>query len=291
MSTPTMKIQKISPVSHPYLLPLSYIPSPPRALFFRGQLPKSRQPSVAIVGTRKPTSYGREVTQMLASDLAQKGVVIISGLALGIDGISHQAALDAGGTTIAVLPSSVDQIYPRTNYQLGLAILQNSGAIVSEYEPPTDARDFQFLARNRIISGLADAVVIVEAAGRSGTLATASHALNQGRDVFAVPGPITSALSRGCNYLIKQGAQPVTCANDILECIAPDLQEKQMILPLGTTPVQTKIIEQLVNGVNDGEIIRQILHIDLDDFQQTLTLMELDGAIRPIGGNRWAIKR
>lgn len=286
-----MKIQKITPINHPYLLPLSYIPDPPRVLFFKGELPKSRRPTVAIVGTRKPTSYGREVTQMLASDLAQKGVVIVSGLALGIDAISHQSALDAGGTTIAVLANSVDQIYPRTNYRLGQAILQNGGAIISEYEPPTDARDFQFLARNRIVSGMADAVIVVEAASRSGTLATAAHALSQGRDVFAVPGLITSALSRGCHHLIKQGAQPVTCANDILECIAPDLQEKQMILPLGATPMQARIIEQLVQGVNDGEMIRQILHINLDEFQQTLTLMELDGTIRPLGGNRWTLKR
>lgn len=286
-----MKIQKITPIHHPYLLPLSYIPDPPRVLFFKGELPKSRRPSVAIVGTRKPTGYGREVAHMLACDLAKKGVVIISGLALGIDSICHRAALDAGGVTIAVLANSVDQIYPKSHAQLGTDILNNHGAIISEYEPPTDARDFQFLARNRIISGLADAVVVVEAASRSGTLATAAHALHQGRDVFAVPGLITSALSRDCHHLIKQGAQPATCANDILECIAPELLEQQTILPLGATPLQSRIIQQISAGIHDGDAIRQAIGIDLNEFQQCLTIMELDGSLRPLGGNRWAIKR
>ena len=140
---------------------------------------------------------------MLAFDLAKKGVTIVSGLALGIDGIAHAAALEAGGTTIAVLANSVDTVYPASHRSLGEAIIEHGGALISEYEPPRPAREFQFLARNRIVSGLSDAVIIIEAAARSGTLATATHALAQGREVFVVPGNITSPLSMGCNTLLK----------------------------------------------------------------------------------------
>lgn len=182
-----MKINRLTPRNHKYLSPLGVIPTPPKILFFRGQIPAERCISVAIVGTRKPTAYGKEVTHTLATELAKKGIVIISGLALGVDAIAHRAALEAKGTTIAILANSVDRIYPRTNHALGEQIIANGGAIMSEYEPPTDARDFQFLQRNRIVSGLADAVIITEAAKRSGTLATATHALEQAKKCLSCP--------------------------------------------------------------------------------------------------------
>ena len=194
-----MKINRATPDKHNYLLPLTNIAKVPQYIYFTGSLPEDRIPSVAIVGTRKPSAYGKEVAHTLSYDLAKKGVVIISGLALGIDSIAHKAAIEASGTTIAVLANSVDQIYPRTNKDLAEKILGSGGAILSEYEPPTDARDYQFLARNRIVSGLSDAVIVIEAAARSGTLATVSHALDQGKEVFVVPGNITSPLSTGCN--------------------------------------------------------------------------------------------
>lgn len=148
-----------------------------------GELPDERLPSVAIVGTRKPTTYGKEVTRQLASDLAKRGVIIISGLALGIDGLAHRGALEAGGTTIAVLANGLPDIYPSTHRALADEILASRGAIISEYEPGVSARGFQFLQRNRIVSGLSDAVIITEAATRSGTLNTAAHALEQGKEV------------------------------------------------------------------------------------------------------------
>lgn len=285
-----MKINRLTPRNHKYLSPLGVIPTPPKILFFRGQIPAERCISVAIVGTRKPTAYGKEVTHTLATELAKKGIVIISGLALGVDAIAHRAALEAKGTTIAILANSVDRIYPCTNHALGEQIIANGRAIMSEYEPPTDARDFQFLQRNRIVSGLADAVIITEAAKRSGTLATATHALEQGKEVFVVPGNITSPLSAGCNALLKQGAHPITCAEDVLEVIAPQLLEKQAILPFGNTPLESKIIELLQQGMRDGDQIHQDSGATASDFASALTMMEINGTIRSLGANQWTLK-
>lgn len=285
-----MKINRVTPRKHKYLAPLANIPSPPKLLFFRGHLPPERRISVAIVGTRKPTAYGKEVTHKLAVDLAKRGVVIVSGLALGVDAIAHKGALEAGGATIAVLANSVDDIYPRSNRALGEQMIEKGGAILSEYEPPTGARDFQFLERNRIVSGLSDAIIITEAAQRSGTLATATHALEQGREVFVVPGNITSPLSSGCNALLKQGAHPITCAEDVLEVIAPQLLKNQAILPLGSTPLESKIIDLLQNGLRDGDQLQQASGAIASDFSSALTMMELTGTIRALGGNQWTLK-
>jgi DNA processing protein len=248
-----MKINSVSPQKHKYLQIIDTIAKPPKRFYFRGTLPATRRPTVAIVGTRKPTTYGREVTYQLSHDLAQRGIVIISGLALGVDGIAHRAALDAGGTTIAVLANGVDTIYPATNKNIADDILANGGAILSEYEPGVLARQYQFLERNRIVSGLSDAVIVTEAAIRSGTIATVTHALEQGREVFVVPGNITSPLSAGCNALIKQGAHPITCAQDVLEIIAPDLLKPQQALPLGNTPLESIIIGLIQSGIRDGD--------------------------------------
>lgn len=235
-----MKINQISPKSHNFLQIIDAIVLMPKRLYYIGTLPEHRLPTVAIVGTRKPTAYGTEVTAKIAGDLARRGVVIISGMALGIDAIAHRAALEAGGTTIAVQANGLDKLTPATNRQLGEDIIKRGGAIISEYEPNVPARDFQFLERNRIVSGLADAVLITEAAARSGTLNTAKHALEQGKEVFVVPGNITSPLSAGCNSLLKQGATPVTCAEDILEVVAPELLQPQTQLALGDNALQTK---------------------------------------------------
>jgi DNA processing protein len=285
-----MKINRTTPITHPFLSPLLDISKSPEYIFFQGTLPEKRQPSVAIVGTRKPTNYGKEVAHMLAFDLAKRGVVIISGLALGIDSIAHRATLEAHGTTLAVMANSVEQIYPRSHKGLAEQIINSGGAILSEYEPPTDPRDFQFLARNRIVSGLADAVIIVEAAARSGTLSTAAHALEQGKEVFVVPGNITSPLSAGCNALIKQGAQIVTSATDVLEVIAPNRIIAQTSLALGSTPLETTILQCIQAGERDGDIIQQQSGTSAAEFNQALTMMEINGLIRALGGNQWTIK-
>lgn len=285
-----MKINRATPDKHNYLKTLTNIAKVPQYVYFTGTLPEERTTTVAIVGTRKPTAYGKEVANTLSFDLAKKGVVIVSGLALGIDSIAHKAALEANGMTIAVLANSVDKVYPSTNKDLADKIIKSGGAILSEYEPPTDARDYQFLARNRIVSGLSDAVIVIEAAARSGTLATVAHALEQGKEVFVVPGNITSPLSAGCNALLKQGAHIVTCAEDVLEVIAPELLEAQSILPLGSTPLESVIISLIQSGIRDGEELQRQSLVTVGEFSQALTMMEINGVIRGLGGNQWALR-
>ena len=285
-----MKINSISPQDSKYLQIITTIAIPPKKLHFIGKIPASRIPTVAIVGSRKPTAYGKEVTYQLAFDIAKRGVMIISGLALGVDAIAHRAALDAGGKTLAVLANGVDIIYPATNRDLAYDVLAHEGAIISEYEPGTEARDFQFLERNRIVSGLSDAIIVTEAAARSGTLSTAAHALEQGREVFVVPGNITSPLSAGCNNLIKQGAHPITCAEDVLEIIAPELLRPQSLLPLGSTPLESKIISLLQSGIRDGEELQVLSEVETIEFSRTITMMEISDTIRALGGNQWTLR-
>jgi len=285
-----MKIQKISPQDNNFTKILDNIAICPKKIYFSGKLPAERCPAVAIVGTRKPTAYGKEVTYQLAYELAQHGIVIISGLALGTDAIVHHATLEANGTTIAVLANGLNYIYPATNYDLGKKIILSGGAIISEYEPEVEARDFQFLERNRIVSGLSDAVIVTEAAIRSGTMSTVSHALEQGREVFVVPGNITSPLSAGCNNLIKQGAHPITCAADVIEIIAPDLLKPQTLLPLGSTPLESKIISLLQSGLRDGDELQKLSEVTASEFSGAITMMEISGTIRALGGNQWTLR-
>ena len=285
-----MKINRTSPDKHKYLQIITAIAKVPEKLHFIGNLPLARIPSVAIIGTRKPTTYGKEVAHTLAYDLAKHGIVIISGLALGIDSIAHRGALEAGGITLAVLGNGLPDIYPASHKGLAQQIVEKGGAIISEYEPETAARQHHFLERNRIVSGLSDAIIIVEAAARSGTLNTASHALEQGREVFVVPGNITSPLSAGCNSLLKQGAHPVTSANDVLEVIAPHLLKAQSILPLGNTPLESTIIELLQSGIRNGDQLQGYSKAPPADFSQALTMMEINGVIRALGGNQWTLK-
>ena len=285
-----MKINTISPLDNKFVQIINTLVKPPKRLYFIGKLPEKRIPTVAIVGSRKPTAYGREVTYQLAYDLARHGIIIISGLAIGVDGIAHRAAIDAGGKTIAVLANGVDIIYPATHRDLAKDILATDGAIISEYEPGVEARDFQFLERNRIVSGLSDAVIVTEAAARSGTLSTVMHALEQGREVFVVPGNITSPLSAGCNNLIKQGAHPITCADDVLEIIAPDLLQPQTLLPLGATPLESKIIGLLQSGIRDGDELQTLSGVDASEFSTAITMMEISSTIRALGGNQWTLR-
>lgn len=285
-----MKINKVAPNKHKYLQVLTNTPSAPRELSHLGTLPTERRPTVAIVGTRKPTAYGREVTHKLAYELAKRGVVIVSGLALGVDGIAHRAALEAGGTTLAVLGNGLPTIYPASHRQLAADIIKQGGAVLSEYPEDKPALSHQFLERNRIVAGLADAIIITEAAARSGTLNTAAHAIEQGKDVFVVPGNITSPMSLGCNSLLKQGARPITSADDVLEIIAPDLLKPQQSLALGSNDNETAIIKLIQSGVRDGDDIQAQLNISATDLSVALTMLEINGAIRSLGANQWTMR-
>lgn len=285
-----MKINSISPQNNAFTQILSSIALKHKKLFYIGHLPEERRPTVAIVGTRRPTAYGKEVTIRFATDLARQGIVIVSGMALGVDGIAHRAALDARGLTIAIQGNGLAELNPRTHVQLGRDIINSGGAIISEYEPNVPARGFQFLERNRLVSGLSDAILITEASARSGTLNTARHALEQGKEVFVIPGNITSPLSAGCNMLIKQGAMPVTNPEDIIEVIAPHLLRPQTSMALGDNPLQTKIIQLLQAGIRDGDELLKKSNSDAGAFLQELTMLEINGQVRALGANQWTLR-
>jgi len=276
--------------TEPYLSPLGEVVKAPASVYIAGKLPLTRLPSVAIVGTRRPTPYGKEVTYKLAYDLAQRGVVIISGLALGVDAIAHQAALDASGATIAVLGNGLDHIYPSRNQQLGKQIVKKGGALLSEYPPGMPALAHHFLARNRLVSGLADAVIVTEAAARSGTLSTVNHALEQGKEVFVVPGNITSLLSVGPNRLLQQGAHPALSADDILGIVAPHLLKGATEPVIGSNPSETRILKLIQSGIRNGDQLQEQSKLEASEFSQALTMLEINGDIRALSGNQWTIR-
>lgn len=283
-----IKINRQGIASNTFLSPLLQLAKPPSELFIKGNIPTSRPPVVAIIGTRRPSPYGREVTQTLAADLARSGVVVVSGLASGIDTVAHTAALDAGGLTIAVLAQGLHSIYPASNKGLAERIVK-SGALITEYDSGEEAMKYHFLARNRIVSGLADAIIVTEAADRSGTFSTVAYALEQNKQVFAVPGPITSLLSVGPNRLLQQGAHVALSANDILNVIAPELIVGQRKFVFGNTPLEARIIELMQLGIRSGDELLVKSEADASDFLQALTMMELNGTVRALGGNRWTI--
>lgn len=267
---------------------LREIPGPPPVLYYRGTLPLRDEPTVAIVGTRRATSYGREATTLIASELAAAGVTIISGLAKGIDGFAHRAAIDAGGRTLAVLASGVDVIYPPEHRQLAERIV-TTGALVSDYPPGTKPDAPNFPARNRIISGLSLATIVVEAPSRSGALITVGFAADQGRDVYAVPGSILSPASGGTNRLLRQGATPLTAAAELLD----DLK-------LG--PVVVAEPEQVAFPMTDEEraiyalVTAEPQHIDelaysagltISAASALMTMLELKGLVANAGAQHF----
>lgn len=265
---------------------LQQIPQPPAKLFVQGGNLSTLLdgPKIAIVGSRTPTAYGAAITQSLASELSGLGITIISGLALGIDSIAHRAALAAAQPTIAVLPVGLDNVYPRSHVNLANQILQN-GALVSEVEGDVAPQAYQFIARNRLIAGLADAVLITEAAEKSGSLHTARFAMEQGKPVLAVPGPITSGLSKGTNNLIKSGATPITSVDDVL--FALGLTRKSAPRAMAQNPEEAIILQLLNEGLSDGRLLQEKSSLTPELFSQTLTYLEIDGRVKPLGNNQW----
>lgn len=284
-----MKIKSLSTDYPEFLKIISTIADPPKRLWYIGNMPETRRPTVAVIGTRKVSNYGREVAHHLCVELAKHGVIIVSGLALGIDAIAHRAALEAGGTTVAIMAGGLDDVYPRTHAGLARDILQGGGMFISEYPPGITPRKHHFIARNRLVSGMSDAVLVVEAGAKSGTMHTAGFALDQGKSVMAVPGNITSTVSEGCNNLIKRGALAVTSAQDVLDelgLFAP----AQTILPLGATPEETALLKLILGGERDGDALQKQSGLAPALFSQTLTMLEISGAVRALGANRWALK-
>jgi DNA processing protein len=273
---------------------LKEIKSPPFVLFYRGNIDLLKQKQLAVVGTRRFSEYGRLVTEKLVPQIAQAGITITSGMAQGIDSLAHQATINVGQPTIAVLGAGIleaeKNAYAR---QMMHSILSQNGLIISEYPPDYPASRFTFPARNRIVSGLSLGVLVVEAGEKSGTLITANYALEQNREIFAVPGSIFSAQSYGTHRLLKNGAQMVTSANDILEA-------------LNFSPIQSNIFDQPEIKFTDSEeeIIYQKLSLDpivIDKLAKRcklsvttvttkLSLLELKGLARNIGGGRFIKK-
>lgn len=286
-----MKIQVLSPGQKGYPESLTNISSVPKQLFYIGQVPSDifKLPAVAIVGSRKVSSYGLRITEELAGGLAAHGIVIVSGLALGVDAIAHRTAIEAGGLTVAVLPCGLDQIYPAANRQLSLQIIERRGCIISEYSEQTEPYQSNFVARNRIVAGLSKVIVITEAAEKSGSLHTAKFALEQGKDVGAVPGSIYNPTSAGTNNLIKSGATPITSVSDVLQMLG--LTNKPKIRPeIIAANEEEHIIMTLINeGVNDSEALMIDSGLEAAIFNQTLTMLEIKGKIKVSSGQWYLI--
>ena len=257
----------------------------PMVLYYKGVIKKSDKNAIAIVGSRKITSYGREVAVKFATELSGYGITIVSGLAFGIDVAAHKACLDAGGRALAVLASGLDMITPISNSWLGKQIIKSGGALISEYPLGHKPGKRDFPERNRIISGLSKAVLVIEGAKKSGTLHTASHAAEQGRQVFAVPGQITSPMSEAPHFLIQNGAKMATSTRDILDEL--DLQFKtnkeavEKIMPVGKDEVV--ILEFLENEPLHLDELVRISGLTTSIVSSKLTVMELKGMIRNIG--------
>ena len=265
------------------------IPSPPKELFWVGAPLNDwlDKPKVAIVGSRKISQYGRSVTHQLAGELAEAGVVIISGLAYGVDAAAHQAALEAGGITVAILPGSVQQVYPTGHAGLAKRIIDQGGSLVSEYPQGTIAFKQNFVARNRIVSGLADALLITEAAAASGSLHTARFALDQGKTVMTIPGNITSPASEGCNNLIKTGATPVTSVQDVFFALNLQIGPKKKYRAFRGSPEEEAVLELIRGGLQDQEEIAGQVKLDAPAMSTTLTILEIGGYIKPAGAGNW----
>jgi DNA processing protein len=260
---------------------LSQLHDPPARLYVRAAaLELLSRPAVAIVGARSCSSYGSEVARSLARELAAAGLVIVSGLARGIDGEAHRGALDGKGATVAVLGCGIDRDYPRAHANLARKV-EATGAIVSEYPPGVEPAPWRFPARNRIIAGLALAIVVVEARERSGALITADFALELGRDVFAVPGEITAARSAGTNNLLRQGAAPLLSAEDVLGALGLEPVAR-------STPAVSETAADLLRLLDDSpqsadELVRAS-GWPTEDVAAVLVELELAGAVSSADG-------
>jgi DNA processing protein len=271
---------------------LKSIAAPPPLLYVKGAFASADQWAIAVVGTRRATAYGREVTRSLVSDLARSGVTIVSGLARGIDAAAHQAALDAGGRTLAVLGHGIDFVYPPEHRQLAEQIIEH-GALVTDYPVGTPPEGGNFPPRNRIISGLSLGVLVVEGAALSGARITAEFAMEQGRDVFAVPGNILQRNSELPNTLIQEGAIPVLKVDDILEplnlTMVAQQAEAREVIPQDAT--EAKLLELLSAEPVYIDDIQRATELPISKVSSTLALMELKGMVRQVGGMNYVVAR
>ena len=271
---------------------LKEIDQPPPVIYLRGELLPEDEWAVAVVGTRRTSAYGRQMTEEIASTLARSGITVVSGLARGIDAIAHLTSLNAGGRTLAVLGSGVDRIYPPENRRLADQIIQH-GALISDYPPGTPPEGVNFPPRNRIISGLSMAVVVVEAGQTSGALITASFAADQGREVFALPGNVTAPQSQGTNRLIRDGAYPLLDPAEILEVLELTMvtQHRAARVVLPADALEAKLFEALGPEPLHVDDIRARTELPIEKVTATLAMMELKGMVRQVGGMHYVAVR
>lgn len=264
---------------------LREIPSPPKQLYIKGSLPPENFIHLAIVGTRKCSEYGKNACEFIINGLTKysKKIVIVSGLAIGIDSIAHKCAIKNGLKTIAIPGSGLDNsvLYPPSNKKLAEEIIHSGNCLVSELDWKIKAALHTFPSRNRIIAGISQATLVIEAPERSGALITSEFAVEFNRDVFAVPGPIFSENSKGTNKLLKRGAYPITCAEDILEALDINFEPKN--LQFDFTPIEQKIIEALSEPISKDELIRA-LKIPANEINPALAMMEIKGMIKQSSG-------
>jgi DNA processing protein len=268
---------------------------PPTTLYVRGAVGALAAPGVAVVGARSCSAYGAQVARAVARDLAAAGVAVVSGLARGVDGEAHRGALESGGQTIAVLGCGIDRDYPRSHAELARRIAA-SGAVVSEYPAGVEPAPWRFPARNRIIAGLSLATVVVEARERSGALITADFALELGRDVFAVPGEITSALSAGTNDLLRQGAAPLTAVRDVFEALGIETQSSAPAAAVSNAAAALLVLlgdgaagaDELVraSGFSSAEVAAALVELELAGLAA-----QADGVYRSFSPGRSRVAR
>lgn len=287
-----MKIERLNLNSKDYPDKLKLLRTPPEEISLLGKDLNTQlsAPTLGIVGSRKVSQYGRVVTERFSELLARREVCIVSGLALGVDAIAHRGALEVKGKTIAVMPGGLSSIYPVTNRQLAKNILASGGTLISEYVDDFRPRRESFIQRNRIIAALSDALLVTEAAEKSGSLHTAKFALELGKPVLAVPGSINSPNNAGTNNLLKSGAIMVTEEQDIFTALGLDLKNNEKTEIYGDNDEETVIINLLSSGISYGDELAIRSKMEIDLFQQTLTMLEIKGVIVALGNNNWKLK-
>ncbi len=271
---------------------LRHINQSPFVIYLKGDLIEDDIWGIAIVGTRRYSDYGRQITAEITRALAGSGITVISGLARGIDGIAHQSALDVGGRTIAVLGSGLDQIYPPEHNKLAEAII-DQGALISDYPIGTPPDGSNFPPRNRIISGLSRVIIVIEAGRKSGALITAGFAAEQGKEVFALPGKISSPMSKGTNLLIKQGAHPLLAAQDVLDLLNMSLISEQRVVQksLPSDPREALLYQAVGDEPQHVDEISSLVNLPIEEVTSTLALMELKGMVRKTFGMKYVAVR
>ncbi len=286
-----MNINKLTLTSSDYPAILRELKSAPKQLYHTGSplTDLLARPRVTIVGSRKVSIYGERATREFASQLAEQGVVIISGLASGVDVIAHQSAIEAGGICIAVLPSPLDNIVPVANRPLAKNILDNSGALISEYSLGEFPQKQNFIARNRIMAGLGQVVLITDASQKSGSLHTSRFALEQGITVMCVPGRIYDQSHTGSNNLLKSGALVATSVDDVLHNLGLVRHQTIVKQVRGRNKNEQTLLDLMLLGVTEGEVLLERSRLGVSQFNQALTMLEIGGKIRALGANNWAI--